>query len=85
MDYNTEYDWFVLPRVNLLIDLNENWTSRIGGGLGYKLPTIFSEEAETRTFQNILPIAPEGTKAETSFGFNWDVNYNGIINFSTCK
>ena len=79
VDYNTDYDWFVLPRINLLLDLTENWTSRIGGGLGYKLPTIFSEEAETHTFQNILPIVVDGTKAETSFGFNWDVNYKTIL------
>lgn len=79
VDYNTDYGWFVLPRINLLLDLDENWTSRIGGGLGYKLPTFFTEEAETRTFQNILPIATDGTKAETSFGFNWDVNYKTIL------
>lgn len=79
VDYNTDYGWFALPRVNLLLDLNNNWTSRIGGGLGYKLPTIFTEEAETRTFQDILPIATDGTKAETSFGFNWDVNYKTIL------
>ena len=79
IDYNTDYDWFVLPRINLLLDFNENWTSRIGGGMGYKLPTIFSEEAETRTFQDILPIQSDGTKAETSLGVNWDVNYKTIL------
>ena len=42
IDYNTDYDWFVLPRINLLLSFNRKWTSRIGGGLGYKLPTIFT-------------------------------------------
>lgn len=79
VDYNTDYDWFVLPRINLLLDLNEHWTTRIGGGMGYKLPTIFSEEAENRTFQNILPIGIENTKAETSLGMNLDVNYKTIL------
>ena len=79
VDYNTDYDWFVLPRINLLLNLDENWTARIGGGIGYKLPTIFSEEAEFRTFQNILPITIEGTNAETSLGGNLDVNYKTIL------
>ena len=79
VDYNTDYDWFVLPRINLLLEINNHWTARIGGGLGYKLPTIFSEEAEIRTFQNILPITVEGTKAETSLGGNLDINYKTIL------
>ena len=79
IDYNSDYDWFVLPRVNLLLNLNGQWTARIGGGMGYKLPTIFSEEAEFRTFQNILPITSDGTKAETSIGGNLDVNYKTIL------
>ena len=79
VDYNTDYDWFVLPRINLLLDIDEHWTTRIGGGMGYKLPTIFSEEAESRTFQSILPIGINNTKAETSIGVNWDVNYKTIL------
>ena len=79
VDYNTDHDWFVLPRINLLLNLDKNWTARIGGGIGYKLPTIFSEEAEFRTFQNILPITIEGTNAETSLGGNLDVNYKTIL------
>ena len=79
IDYNTDYDWFVLPRINLLLDLNEHWTTRIGGGMGYKLPTIFSEEAESRTFQSILPIGIDDTEAETSLGVNLDVNYKTIL------
>ena len=79
VDYNTDYDWFVLPRINLLLEINNHWTARIGGGLGYKLPTVFSEEAEIRTFRNILPITVEGTKAETSLGGNLDINYKAIL------
>ena len=79
VDYNTDYDWFMLPRINLLLNIDQNWTARIGGGMGYKLPTIFSEEAEFRTFQNILPITVEGTKAETSLGGNLDINYKTIL------
>lgn len=79
VDYNTDYDWFILPRINLLLNLNEHWTTRIGGGMGCKLPTIFSEEAERRTFQSILPIGIDNTKAETSLGANWDVNYKTIL------
>jgi iron complex outermembrane receptor protein len=52
-----------------------NLSFRIGGGLGYKIPTIFTEEAERLTYQNILPILPEVTEAEKSTGGNLDINY----------
>lgn len=41
-DYNTDYGVFVLPRVSLFYQYNESVSSRIGAGLGYKIPTIFT-------------------------------------------
>ncbi len=79
VDYNDEYDWFVLPRLNLLLDFNQNWTSRIGGGLGYKVPTIFTEASESLSFQQIAPIDPFSINAERSIGFNADVNYKTVL------
>ncbi len=66
---------FILPRLNALFKINEHWTSRVGGGLGYKMPTPFSEEAEERGFQGIQPINFAITQAEQSIGGNADVNY----------
>lgn len=86
-DYNNNYGAFVLPRVSLFIKYNDKVSSRIGGGLGYKIPTIFTEDAELRSYQNVLPIAIKELKAETSIGFNADVNYktkifNNNVSFS---
>ncbi len=84
IDYNTPVTndkWkgvFILPRVNGLFTFNEHWTSRIGGGLGYKMPSPFSEEAEERGYVNIQPVSLE-TKAEKSYGGNADVNYRTQI------
>ena len=78
-DYNNNYGIFLLPRVSLFIEFNNEVTSRIGGGLGYKIPTIFTEDAELRSYQNVLPINTGNFKAETSIGFNADVNYKTRI------
>jgi len=78
-DYNRDFGLFVLPRVSIQVNLAENLTSRFGGGLGYKIPTIFTEEAESRLFQNILPIDRQSLTAETSVGLNCDLNYRTIV------
>ncbi|RDV15962.1 TonB-dependent receptor [Pontibacter diazotrophicus] len=70
---------FVLPRVSALFRISDRLTSRIGGGMGYKTPTIFTQEAENITFQNILPLAARVTEVETSIGGNADINFNTII------
>ncbi len=69
----------VLPRVSALFRVSDRLTSRIGGGMGYKTPTIFTQEAENITFRNILPLNTGETEAETSVGGNADINYNTLI------
>ena len=78
-DYNTNYGTFVLPRISLLFKPNKKLSGRLGGGMGYKLPTIFTEEAEALTFQNILPVNINTVTAEKSVGGNFDINYKTII------
>lgn len=78
-DYNQHFDLFVLPRLSALFKANNKLTFRLGGGLGYKLPTIFTEEAETLYFTNIDPIAFDGIDAEKSIGTNFDVHYKTLI------
>ncbi|TKD65161.1 TonB-dependent receptor [Flavobacterium sp. ASW18X] len=74
-DYNTDFGFFPLPRVSLLYKNDSEFSSRIGGGLGYKIPDIFTEEAELINFENILAIDKEELKAERSYGVNLDFNY----------
>lgn len=68
---------FVLPRTSVLFRINERWSSRIGAGLGYKMPTIFTEQTESLQYKNILAL--NGVKAEKSAGVTADINYKTVI------
>ena len=74
-DYNTDFGFFPLPRISLLYKNDNGFSSRIGGGLGYKIPDIFTEEAEFINFENVLGIDKSNLKAERSYGLNLDFNY----------
>ncbi|GGW65689.1 iron complex outermembrane receptor protein [Winogradskyella epiphytica] len=74
-DYNTDFGFFPLPRVSLLYKNDSGFSSRIGGGLGYKIPDIFTEEAEFINFVNVLGIDKSSLNAERSYGVNLDFNY----------
>ncbi len=75
LDHQNEYGTFLLPRVSALFTFAHNLTARVGGGLGYKTPTIFTEDAERLQFRNVLPINVPETEAERSIGGNFDINY----------
>ena len=70
---------FMLPRLSFLYKLNTEISTRFGGGLGYKNPTIFSEEAEEKAFQNINSLNFSSIKSEKSVGLNFDINYKTKI------
>lgn len=74
VDYVVNYEPVVLPRLSLLFKINPKLTSRLGGGLGYKAPTIFTEESERIQYRGVLPIN-SANKIEKSYGANWDFNY----------
>lgn len=78
-DYVVDYGFSFLPRLSALFKINSKLTSRLGGGLGYKTPTIFTEESERIQYQNVLPINSEFNKLEKSYGLNFDVNYKTKI------
>jgi iron complex outermembrane receptor protein len=84
-DYVKEYGFELLPKISAMFRVTHQLTIRIGGGFGYKTPTIFTEEAERRYFQNLLPIDIHNSKDERSIGGNWDINYKtnlGDVGFS---
>ena len=74
-DYVKDYGFAVLPRVSMLFRISPELSSRIGGGMGYKTPTIFTEDAERLLYRNVAPIDPDQNKLENSYGFNADINY----------
>lgn len=71
--------WFLLPRISALYRFNTSWSMRLGGGLGYKIPDMFTDEAENRAFQNVLPPDLDEVKAEQSYGLNYDINYRSVL------
>jgi outer membrane receptor for ferrienterochelin and colicins len=78
-DYTKQFGFELLPRVSALLKATSKLTLRLGGGLGYKTPSIFNEEAEKTQFQNILPVNTALTKNEKSAGGNFDINYRTKI------
>ncbi len=74
VDQVVNYDPVILPRLSLLFKITPKITSRLGGGFGYKAPTIFTEESERIQYQNVMPINSSNV-LEKSYGANWDVNY----------
>ncbi|TWI83362.1 iron complex outermembrane receptor protein [Lacibacter cauensis] len=73
-DYVNNYGFAFLPRVAVLFKPSASFSSRIGGGMGYKPPTIFTEESERLQYSQVLGI-DASNKLERSYGFNADVNY----------
>jgi iron complex outermembrane receptor protein len=79
VDYLRQFGFEWLPRISAMYKLAPQLTTRLGGGFGYKSPTIFTEDAERKYFQHILPIDPSMTRNERSIGGNWDINYRTTI------
>ncbi len=86
IDKTSDYGSFVLPRISFLYTPDESLSLRIGGGLGYKEPSLFNDEAESIKYQNLLPINSAQLEAEESSGINFDVNksfeFDSGINFN---
>lgn len=78
LDHATDFGTFALPRVSVLYRFTEKLSSRIGFGLGYKTPTIFTEESEELLFRGVLPIG-NAVDAERSRGGTFDVNYRDTV------
>ncbi len=77
-DHHNVFGSFLLPRASVLYRVTDALSARVGGGLGYKAPTIFMEASEERAFRAVEPIG-EDVRAETSRGGSIDVNYRALI------
>ena len=78
-DYIAYYGFALLPKASVLFKVSDKLSSRIGGGLGYKTPTIFTDESERIQYQNVLPIDKDFNRLERSYGTNFDINYKTNI------
>ena len=63
---------FILPRISALFKLSNKISSRIGGGLGYKIPTIFTEQTESIQYRHVAAL--NDVTSEKSIGFTADIN-----------
>jgi len=77
-DYNNTFGLFMLPKGSILYRVSDEVSTRIGGGLGYKAPTVFLEPSEERAFNGVIPLG-EDVEAETSLGGSVDVNINTLL------
>ncbi|RYU91434.1 TonB-dependent receptor [Mucilaginibacter terrigena] len=78
-DHHNQYGFMFLPRLSGLWKINSHFSTRLGGGLGYKGPNVFTEDAERIQFRNVLPLDVANTRAERSYGANYDINYRTAI------
>src|SRR5690606_13456089 len=79
VDYVIDYGIALRPAVSGLFIITDNFSSRLGGGFGYKTPTIFTEESERIQYQNVMPIDKNINKLERSYGGNVDFNYRTVL------
>lgn len=78
LDNHNVFGNFILPRLSLLYKINRHFTTRLGGGYGYKIPSQFANEIDERDYMNFYPSAD--VRAERSKGINWDINYKTVSN-----
>ncbi|HMD00840.1 MAG TPA: TonB-dependent receptor, partial [Ferruginibacter sp.] len=77
VDYNNSYAAALLPRLSLKYRFNDEFTTRLGGGMGYKVPSVFSSDIDERELKDHNLAA--GILTERSYGANWDINYKKNI------
>ena len=70
-------EFVVLPRISLLVKYNTKLSSRIGAGMGYKVPTLFTEQTETLQYQAVSQL--DQVQSERSYGGTADLNYKTHI------
>ncbi|MCF6180837.1 TonB-dependent receptor [Lutibacter sp.] len=76
-DYNYTYGSFFLPRLAMMYHFSDTFFTRFSVGLGYKLPTPFTDDAERTRYQNIQ--MPNNLQVEKSNGVNLDFNYKTLL------
>lgn len=79
IDQNSLYGTFVLPRLSLMYKVNNKITMRLGGGEGYKIPSLFNSEMDERDYHYLTGYV-KNIVSEKSIGFNFDVNYKTKVN-----
>jgi iron complex outermembrane receptor protein len=77
-DEQNKYGFFALPRVAVLFKMRPQWAARLGGGLGYQVPTVFNTLPDQSDFTGVRPIGSQ-VKAPGSLGGNLDFSYEKAL------
>ena len=77
VDFHNIFGTFFVPRFSVMVRPVPTMTLRLGGGTGYKAPTIFVEEAEEVGFQNLRPLG--NVKPEKARSASLDLNWRTIF------
>jgi iron complex outermembrane receptor protein/outer membrane receptor for ferrienterochelin and colicins len=77
-DKHSQYGNYFLPQLSILYKFAPNFSARLNGGLGYKIPVIFDYIYEETDLERIQT-NQASLSAETSKGLNFDINYNTIL------
>jgi outer membrane receptor protein involved in Fe transport len=75
---DVEHTLYFLPRLAFLYRPVKPLSIRLGGGLAYKLPTLFNATDEEDAYQQVYPISAS-VQAERSASANVTLNYQGRI------
>jgi outer membrane receptor for ferrienterochelin and colicins len=70
---------FILPKVSALYKMTPELSIRLGGGMGYRMPSLFSEEAEPYGYKNVQAVNFNNLVAEESYGTNIDFKYQSTF------
>jgi iron complex outermembrane receptor protein len=81
-DYQNKFGSFILPRLALMCTFSKAFYVRLGSGLGYKVPGIFSTESEQAGINTIQSLS-SSIKAEKSIGGNLDFNFKKQLDDET--
>jgi outer membrane receptor for ferrienterochelin and colicins len=72
-DFHNIYGTFVLPSISLLFKPVNTVSMRLGGSLGYKIPSVFESDIDERDYSKIRPLS--NLVAERSIGASYDLNF----------
>ncbi len=78
LDYHNVYGIHVLPSLAGLYKFDSHWYMRLGAGMGYKNPDLFSSSTVETDPSALLPLS-NNLKSENSLGGNLEINYTGIL------
>ncbi len=78
LDYNQKRGPLVLPHLAWKQQWNEIFRTRFNFGMGYKLPTVFQDEAEEANYRQVLPIG-DSVRSEISAGGTFDLAVRPVI------